>query len=268
MRTGWLRSYWLEATEALPWTGRGKGGGGRLSVVRPALGAPGSAAHRATRSCPTQAPGTPLRQALRSRLARRLGLLGGLLRLLLEGAHLGQRRRAGDVRDRSPGALLAVLPRRLPPARRRDAVLLAEQRQEDLRLLRTEAGQLAQPAEQCGAVRDVGPYRIRAAVVALDQQAGELLGPGGHRARVTVQRRWSLEVPLQHLRVALRQLRGGQGLDAEPVGQQPRCAERALHRELLVQQHADQEGQRVAGEQLVGGVVLGDVKGRHTEMVP
>src|SRR3954451_19059666 len=60
MRTGWLRSYWLEATEALPWTGRGKGGGGRLSMVRPAPEPPAPAAHRATRSCPTQVSGTPL----------------------------------------------------------------------------------------------------------------------------------------------------------------------------------------------------------------
>jgi hypothetical protein len=32
---------------------------------------------------------------------------------------------------------------------------------------------------------------------------------------------------------------------------------------VLVEQHADQQGQRVAAEQLVGGVVLGDAEGRH-----
>ena len=33
-----------------------------------------------------------------------------------------------------------------------------------------------------------------------------------------------------------------------------------LHRELLVQQHPDEQGERVAGEQRVGGLVLGDVR--------
>ena len=37
---------------------------------------------------------------------------------------------------------------------------------------------------------------------------------------------------------------------------------------VLVQQHPDHEGQRVAAQQLVGGVVLGDAEGRHTQMVP
>jgi len=36
----------------------------------------------------------------------------------------------------------------------------------------------------------------------------------------------------------------------------------------LVEQHPDQEGERVAAQQFVGGVVLGDPEVRHTGMVP
>ena len=67
----------------------------------------------------------------------------------------------GDVGDRAARALQAVVAGRLPPAGRGDAVLLAEQREEDLRLLRAEARQLAQPAQQRGAVRGVGPQVLR-----------------------------------------------------------------------------------------------------------
>jgi hypothetical protein len=37
---------------------------------------------------------------------------------------------------------------------------------------------------------------------------------------------------------------------------------------VLVQQHPDQQGERVAAEQLVGGGVLGDAKQRHLGSVP
>jgi len=36
---------------------------------------------------------------------------------------------------------------------------------------------------------------------------------------------------------------------------------------VLVQQHAQEQRERVPAEELVGRVVLGDAKGRHTEMV-
>ena len=37
---------------------------------------------------------------------------------------------------------------------------------------------------------------------------------------------------------------------------------------VLVQQHADQQGQRVTAEQFVGGVVLSEVEGRHAGDLP
>jgi hypothetical protein len=33
--------------------------------------------------------------------------------------------------------------------------------------------------------------------------------------------------------------------------------------QVLFQQHADQQGRRIAAEQVVGGAVLGEVVGRH-----
>src|SRR4051812_43918858 len=69
MSSGSLRSrrlgIWLEATDALPWTGRGEGGGGRLRLFRPAPEPPAPAAHRATRSCPMQVSRARLRPVRR-----------------------------------------------------------------------------------------------------------------------------------------------------------------------------------------------------------
>src|SRR5204862_5864124 len=70
--------------------------------------------------------------------------LGGLLLLLLEGPDLEEGLGAGDVGDRASRILQAVVPGCLAPPGRRDAVLLAQQGEEDLRLLGAEAGQLAE----------------------------------------------------------------------------------------------------------------------------
>src|SRR3954449_1524842 len=112
MRTGWLRSYWLEATEALPWTGRGDG---RRWSVRatgprsPRLCGPSCHSivrHAGTRRTAPDPSWTSRGSGLRSRGRLRLRVLGGLLRLLLEGPDLGQRGRAGDVGDRAAGTVL------------------------------------------------------------------------------------------------------------------------------------------------------------------
>src|SRR4051794_17448937 len=114
----------------------------RPSAVRlrpgtaPAL--PRSAPHGATARAAMQPPSSG---DLRARSGRRCALLGRLLLGLLEPADLGQRLRSRDVRDRAVRALGAVVAGRLPPSGRGDFVLLAEQCEEDLRLLRAEAGQ-------------------------------------------------------------------------------------------------------------------------------
>ena len=61
-----------------------------------------------------------------------LGRLGSGLHLLLVRPHLLQRTRVDDVGHRHVRSRLAVVSRRLPPALWRHAVLLAQQRQEDL----------------------------------------------------------------------------------------------------------------------------------------
>ena len=163
-----------------------------------------------TRSAPHRATGIgrDARAPAPLRSARRLRGLGGLLLLLLERPHLGQRLRPGDVGDRAPRALEAVVAGGLAPARRGDAVLLAEQGEEDLRLLRAEAGQLAQPLQQGRAVGGVGPEVLRPPVVALDQQPAQLLGPAGHRAGVAVQGRRPLEDADERLGVVRGEVRG------------------------------------------------------------
>src|SRR5256714_1489106 len=88
---------------------------------------------------------------------RSLGFGGGLLLRLLGRACVDRRRaRRGAgralARPGGPGR-----PARRPPALRLDPVLLAEQRQHDLRLLLAEAGQLADPLQQLLAVLDPGP---------------------------------------------------------------------------------------------------------------
>ena len=82
----------------------------------------------------------------------------GLLRLL-ELAHLAERCRVHDVGDRAVGALFAVGLGRLAPARRIQPVLLAEQGQEDARLLRAELRAAPRAASGLGAVR--GPLASR-----------------------------------------------------------------------------------------------------------
>src|SRR5690242_17482615 len=66
---------------------------------------------------------------------RKALLLGGGLHFLLVRPDLAQRLPVDDVRHGLEGSGLAVTAGRFPPAGRLDAVLLAEQRNEDLRLL-------------------------------------------------------------------------------------------------------------------------------------
>jgi hypothetical protein len=57
----------------------------------------------------------------------------------------------------------------------------------------------------------------------------------------------------------------GGGVEARhthPLGQVVGRPERLLHGDLLVEQHPDQERQRIGQEQLVGGGVPGDGEGR------
>src|SRR5215207_6936195 len=103
---------------------------------------------------PIVPPSSPGRCCLR--LLRRL--LRRLLLLLLERKDLGQRLGSGDVGDRAPRALLPVVPGGLPPAVRHDAVLLAEESQEDLEVL-TTAGPSMWTIHRHYADNDVSTYK-------------------------------------------------------------------------------------------------------------
>ncbi len=51
---------------------------------------------------------------------------------------------------------------------------------------------------------------------------------------------------------------GGGFEGAEPLEHLGRAGEGALHRELLIEKHAREERERIVGEHLVSGLVLGD----------
>src|SRR5262249_51540814 len=112
--------------------------------------------------------------------------LRGRFHLFLVVTDLFERLCAGDVGDRSQRPGLAELSRRLPPALRPDAVLLAEERHEDLRLVLAEARQRLDPLAQLDPVFGAGPDVGRYAVVFIDDYSAELLHPGGHRAGITM----------------------------------------------------------------------------------
>src|SRR5439155_1073827 len=111
----------------------------------------------------------------------------------------------GDALVRAGGPVVAG---RLAPTLRRDAELLAEQRDEDLGLLRTEARQRLDALQQLHAVVDVTPDVGGVAVIVGRDDSAELLHPPGHRTREAMQRRWRRELLRQGIGVAPGDVRG------------------------------------------------------------
>jgi len=178
--------------------------------------------------------------------------------------------RGGDVGDAAQRSVLAVRPGCLAPAVRCDTALLAEQRQEDLGLLRAEPRQRLEPAQHLAAVGGpvlrAFPDGLGASAVVLDERPAQLLHPLRHRAGEAVHRRGPRDERGELLRVGLGDPGGVQV--TEPVLQDRRAAEGLLHRDLLVEQHAEQQRQRIAAQQRVGVGVLGQVEGCHRPIVP
>jgi hypothetical protein len=148
-------------------------------------------------------------------------------------------------------ALLTEVPGRLPPALRPHAVLLAQQGQEDLGLVRAEPGQFAQPRQQLGTGLGARPHPGRVAAVPVHDHLAQLLHPAGHGPRIAVQRRPGAEDRRQRPGIERGQLRGRR-LVAEPNHQVPRAGERLLDGHLLVEQHANEQRKRAGRQQLVG----------------
>src|SRR5690625_7370869 len=127
----------------------------------------------------------------RSRVsARVLGLRGGSS--LLRGSFRGLLRLPypqqgvliDHIGDRTVDAVLAVVPGRLAPAGAGETVLLAQQRQEDGRLLFAEPGQGLQPAQHLGPVGlTPGPQRGGVTVVLGDDHLAQRLDPSSEERR-------------------------------------------------------------------------------------
>src|SRR6185437_6014625 len=208
-----------------------------------------------SRSAVEQLAGTPQRPR---RLAETggdsagSGWLGlrGRLQLLLEGAYLRQGVVVDDVGDRSMGSLVAVVTRGGPPARRPDTELLAEQRDEDASLLVSEPGQGADALHEVRPIGGAVPHRGRVAVESFDKHLSKRLDALCHRGRESMQRRRLTEQLLECGRVVLRDLPDIQVV-AEALLQLVRRGERLLDRDLLVQQHADQQSERIVDKELV-----------------
>ena len=153
-------------------------------------------------------------------------------------------------------------PRASPSAARRTACRAARRRS---RLLIAEAGQPADAAHEVGAVLGAGPHRFgarrrtgRRAPAPSPGRAwpsppGIGAAPGGvGRAARTPARSYAA------ISVASRSR-------PDPIAQHGRRGERLLHRDLLVEQHADQQGERVGSSSVVAGVGGGEV---HAQIPP
>src|SRR5580693_7182947 len=114
--------------------------------------------------------------------------LGGCLQRLLVGPDARQRIVIRNVRHRQIRPLFPELPRHLAPSLRPHPKLLAEQRDEDPRLLFPEPRQRRHPPQQLRATGGRGPHGGRIAVVFIGDEARQILGPRGHRLGEPVQR--------------------------------------------------------------------------------
>src|SRR5690606_37363367 len=107
--------------------------------------------------------------------------LGGGLHRLLVLAHLGQGFRRDDVGDTAIGTLIAIDSGGLAPSVTREAILLAEERQEDLRLLLAESRQLLQSPQNLSTVRiALRPQRRGIPAPGIDELLAEHLHAGRH----------------------------------------------------------------------------------------
>ena len=139
------------------------------------------------------------------------------------------------------------------PTRRAHAEPLAEQADEDPRLVLAEAGQRQHAREQLVAGRRVRPHVLGPAVVVLDEVRGTARAsawpssPGSGAARAC-RGRSPRARPGPSPRSPSR--RGARRRGAASSSE--RRAERPLHRDLLVEQHAEHHRERLRREQPVG----------------
>src|SRR4051812_5254884 len=118
-----------------------------------------------------------------------------------------------------------------------------------------EAGQRGQPPAQVVAVGRLGPHARRVAAVLVADVHRQRLDTLGHRAGEAVDRRLLAQDGLE-----VGAGERGRVQRPDPLAQDERPRERLLHRHLLVEDEAHEERHRVAGDQRVGLVGLGEVQ--------
>lgn len=198
----------------------------------------------------------------------RSGPVGSRLHRALVLAHLRERLRRDDVGDGTERALFSVGRRCLAPPIAGEAVLLPEEGEEDLGLLVAEAREGLQTPEHRGAV-GIAPQGGRVASPVVDERLAERLDARGHRSREPVHRGGLPEDRDELVGVGSGQ-RGR--IEVVPaagaVGDLAGTGEGGLHRDLLVQEHPDEQGERIIGQEAVGVVVTGDVQGHDSIVTP
>ena len=124
-------------------------------------------------------------------------------------------------------------------------------------------GSREQPPLQVGAALGLRPDALGVPVVVLGDHGAELLNASRHRAREAVDRRPRAEDLLELGRVGRGDRRGVER--TEPAAQLERSREGLLDGHLLVEHEADEQRERVFGEEGVGLGIAGEMQGiRHS----
>ena len=129
-----------------------------------------------------------------------------------------------------------------------------------------EAGQRADPTAEIRGISSLRPDALGATLVLVCDDGAELLHAACHRPREAVDRGPFAERLLEPSRIHPCDRLRVEG--SNPLLQLVRARERRLDRYLLVESEADQERERLAREQLVRLVGVGEVdRGGHGPMV-
>ena len=144
------------------------------------------------------------------------------------------------------------------PAGRADAEALADDREQRRDLHRADSREGEQAPLQVLAAFGLEPDALGPTAVVLGDDGAEFLNAPRHVAREAVDRRLLPEDLLEGGGVGCGDRRGVEA--AEPAPDLERAGEGLLHRNLLVEDEPDEQGQRL-GEEAVGLVVAREVEG-------
>ncbi len=142
------------------------------------------------------------------------------------------------------------------PARGSDTEPLRDDRDQRLRLHGTDTGQTEEPLLKVSAARGIVPDATGITAVLADDGLAQFLDPCCHRAGEPMQGWRGAE---DHIELGWIH-RGDLGRVQVPETslQLRRPAERFLDSHLLIEREPDEQGQRIAGKQAVGGIVASE----------